>query len=160
MARAITARNQGDNYQARWFWIQACRLFAAYPKVIRVVYEASNVKSFDDVVVYFSNEMTDDEGHPLTAEYFQVKFHVTSSGALTWESLMNPSFINASAVSLLQRLKNAQVQHAPNGTEAHFVFYSPWPIHPNDPLASIHSQADGRLDWHRLEQGTTIKCQS
>ena len=53
MARAIAARNQGDDYQARWFWCQACRLFGTHTKVVRVAYEANNVKSFDDIVVYF-----------------------------------------------------------------------------------------------------------
>jgi hypothetical protein len=37
--------------------------------------------------------------------------------------------------------------------EAHFILYSPWQIHPDAPLAQIHSVADGRLDWERLAQG-------
>jgi len=152
MARAITARNQGDDYQARWFWCQACRLFGTHTKVVRVAYEANNVKSFDDIVVYFDG-MIDEEGNNLHAEYFQVKFHVTSAGALTWKSLIDPSFINATSVSLLQRLKYAQEKYAPNGTESHFILYSPWQIHPDDLLAGIRSETDGKLDWHRLSDG-------
>lgn len=152
MARAIAARTQGDDYQARWFWLQVCRLFGDRTNVVRVVYEADNVKSFDDVVVHFEG-MADEEGHPLFAEYYQVKFHVTSGGALTWEGMMDPAFINAQSVSLLQRLKNAQEKHAPTGTEAHFILFSPWDIHPDDLLAKVHSKCDGRLDWHRLSQG-------
>jgi hypothetical protein len=152
MARAIAARTQGDDYQARWFWLQVCRLFGDRTNVVRVVYEANNVKSFDDVVVHFEG-MTDEEGHPLFAEYYQVKFHVTSGGSLTWEGMMAPAFINAQSVSLLQRLKNAQRKHAPTGTEAHFILFSPWDIHPDDLLAKVHSKSDGRLDWHRLSQG-------
>lgn len=152
MARAIAARTQGDDYQARWFWLQVCRLFGDRTNVIRVVYEADNVKSFDDVVVHFEG-MMDEEGHPLFAEYYQVKFHITSGGALTWKSMMNPAFINAQSVSLLQRLKIAQEKHAPTGTEAHFILYSPWDIHPDDALAQVHSNNDGRLNWHKLSQG-------
>lgn len=152
MARAIAARNQGDDYQARWFWLQACRLFGDRTKVVSVVYEANNIKSFDDVAVYF-DAMVDDEGNSLLAEYYQVKFHVTSAGALTWKSMIDPAFINATSISFLQRLKNAQEKHAPKGTEAHFILHSPWAIHPDDPLAKIHSTSDGRLDWHRLAQG-------
>ena len=152
MARAIAARIQGDDYQARWFWLQVCRLFGERPKVVRVAYEANNVKSFDDVVAYCDG-INDIEGNPILAEYYQVKFHVTSAGAFTWEGMMDPGFINATSVSLLQRLKNAQEQHAPNGTEAHFILYSPWQVHPDDLLAQVHSQADGRLDWHRLAKG-------
>jgi len=152
MARAIAARIQGDDYQARWFWIQACRLFTPLTKVVKVAYEANGVKSFDDVVVYYDG-MVDDEGNALLAEYYQVKFHVTSAGAFTWQGMMDPTFINAASVSILQRLQNAQQRFAPNGTEAHFILYSPWQIHPDDLLAEIHSVADGRLDWHRLVQG-------
>ncbi len=152
MAKAIAARSQGDDYQARWFWIQICHLFTPSTKVVKVAYEANGVKSFDDVVVYYEN-MVDKTGSPLLAEYYQVKFHVTSAGAFTWEGMMNPAFINARSVSILQRLKNAQQQFAPNGTEAHFILYSPWQIHPDDPLAEVHSLVDGKLDWHRLAQG-------
>lgn len=152
MAKAIAARNQGDDYQARWFWLQACRLFSDRTRVVRVAYEVNNIRSFDDVAVYFDG-MTDEEGNPLLAEYYQVKFHVTSAGALTWESMIDPTFINATSVSLLQRLKNAQEEHAPSGTEAHFILYSPWDIHPDDSLATVHSKNDGRLDWHRLAEG-------
>jgi hypothetical protein len=153
MARgAIAARIQGDDYQARWLWFHICRLFSERTKVVRVGYEANNIKSFDDVVVYYQG-MQDDEGNPLNAEYYQVKFHVTSAGAFTYEGMMNPSFINATTVSILQRLKNAQAQYAPHGTEAHFILYSPWHIHPSDLLAKIHSNTDGRLDWHRLVEG-------
>jgi SMODS-associated and fused to various effectors sensor domain len=154
MARgAIAARIQGDDYQARWFWFQVCRLFSECPKVVRVGYEANNIKSFDDVVVYYQ-DMEDDEGNPLNAEYYQVKFHVTSAGAFTWEGMMDPSFINATSVSILQRLKNAQAEYAPKGTEAHFILYSPWQVHPDDLLAKVHSQTDGRLDWYRLAEGS------
>jgi hypothetical protein len=152
MVRAIAARIQGDDYQARWFWIQACRLFTPLTKVVKVAYEFHGVKSFDDVVVYYEGRM-DDEGNSLLAEYYQVKFHVTSAGAFTWQGMMDPGFINASSISILQRLKNAQQQFAPYGMEAHFILYSPWQIHPDDPLAQIHSVADGRLDWERLARG-------
>ncbi|MGI0493061.1 SAVED domain-containing protein [Alkalinema pantanalense CENA528] len=152
MARAIAARNQGDDYQARWFWLQVCRLFHSHTKVTRVVYEDDSAKSFDDVVVYF-NGMRDSEGNSVQAEYYQVKFHVTSNGALTCQSLLDPDFINATSISLLQRLKAAQEQHAPSGTEAHFILYTPWVIHPDDLLAGVHSLGDGRLDWSRLAKG-------
>jgi tetratricopeptide (TPR) repeat protein len=121
-------------------------------KVVRVGYEDSTIKSFDDIVVHYEGRM-DDDGNPLLAEYYQVKFHVTSGGAVTWESLMDASFINADSVSFLQRLKNAQKQFAPNGTESHFILYSSWHIHPEDPLAEIHSSRNGSLDWHRLAKG-------
>ena len=53
MAQAIVARNQGDEYQARWFWMNVCRLFEDRTKVFRVTYEQHNIKSFDDIAVSY-----------------------------------------------------------------------------------------------------------
>lgn len=153
MARAVVARMQGDDYQARWFWIHACRLFEDRSKVIRVAYEKENIKSFDDVAVIYGDGMYDEDGNPLSADYYQVKFHVTTAGASTWKVLMNPGFVNASSVSILQRLKNAQQQYAPHGLGCRFFLYTPWPVHPDDPLARVHSQTDGRIIWSKLAEG-------
>jgi len=153
MAQAIVPRMQGDEYQARWFWINVCRMFEDRSKVIRVTYEQENVKSFDDLAVFYQDGMQDEQGNRLIADYTQVKFHVTAAGAITWKGLMEPAFINAASVSLLQRLKNAQEQYAPDGLGARFYLYTPWSIHPDDLLASIWSQTDGRLLWPKLAVG-------
>lgn len=153
-AKAIAARTWGDDYQARWFWIQVCRLFRDRTKVIRVEYETSNVKSLDDVAVFYENHV-DEQGNSLHADYYQVKFHLTAAGAFTWKAMMNPDFINASSVSLLQRLKNAQQQLAPDGIGCRFILYSPWTVDPNDSLAKIYSQSDGRIIWTKLAEGGT-----
>jgi SMODS-associated and fused to various effectors sensor domain len=153
MAKAVAARMQGDDYQARWFWVQVCRLFEDRTKVIRVAYEKDNVKSFDDVAVFYRDGMFDEDGYPLSADYFQVKFHVTAAGAFTWQVMMDPAFVNASSISILQRLKNAQQQYAPGGRGCRFFLFSPWRVHPDDPLAAIHSQTDGRILWPKLADG-------
>jgi hypothetical protein len=153
MAKAITARMQGDDYQARWFWIQVCRLFADRSKVTRVAYEKDNVKSFDDVAVYYGDEMFDEEGYALSADYYQVKFHVAAAGAFTCEGMMDPAFINASTFSILHRLKNAQQCYAPDGVGCRFILYTPWSIHPDNPIAQIYSLTDGRIIWERLADG-------
>lgn len=152
MARAISARVKGDDFQARWCWIQICRLFEERSKVVRVEYEAANVKSFDDVVVYFNGQYYF-KGNSLFTEFYQLKFHVTDEGSLTWQNLMDPAFINAARVSILQRLRDAQRQFAPNGTEAHFIFLTSWQVHPDDGLAQVISKTDGSIDWHRLNAG-------
>lgn len=153
MSGVNVPRIQGDDYQARWFWMQACRLFYDRTKAVRVAYEQNNVKSFDDVVIYYNNSMQDDDGTRLEAEYYQVKFHVTAAGAITWQGMMDPAFINASTFSILQRLKDAQQQYAPNGSGCHFKLYTPWMVHPDDPLAEIFSRADGKLIFSKLEVG-------
>lgn len=154
MARQIVARQQGDDYQARWFWLQACALLDEFSKVERVVHEDVALKSFDDVAVYYLPGYTDEKGNPLNAKFYQVKFHVTSAGALTAESLCDPAFIGATTFSLLQRIKNAHDHCCSNGLNYRIVFYTPWSVHPNDELAKVHSMSDGGIRWNTLSGAT------
>src|SRR5919106_2112943 len=153
MAKAVVPRIQGDDYQARLFWIMACRLFEDCPKVTRVAFEKENIKSFDDIAVFYGEGMVDQEGQTLSADYYQVKFHVTAAGDITWKGMMDPAFINASSVSLLQRLKNAQRQYAPHGVGYRFTLYTPWFVRSDDPLAEVLSRTDGRIVWSKLADG-------
>jgi hypothetical protein len=153
MAKKIVARQQGDDYQARWFWLQACSLLDDFSWVERVVYEDVKLKSFDDVAVYYRSGYTDKKDIPLDAVFYQVKFHVTSAGALTAESLCNPAFIGAKTCSLLQRMKNAHDHCYTNSVKHRLVLYTPWSIHPDDPLAGIHSLSDGSIRWETLATG-------
>lgn len=153
MARAVAARMHGDDYQARVFWLNVCRLFEDRSKVDAVEIEAECVKSLDDVAVHYVTGMLDADGSALSADYFQVKFHVASDGALTWEALIDPAFINAASVSLLKRIHDAQRQYAPSGTGARFVVYSPWTTHPDNELARLVSQTDGHIRCDLLMEG-------
>jgi hypothetical protein len=153
MATQITARNQGDDYQARWFWLQACSLLDPSSHVERVCYEENNLRSLDDVVVYYRDGKKDKYGQPQKADFYQVKFHVTSGGAITAIALTEPSFIGATTHSLLQRLLNAYRKCQPDYVGYRFHLYTPWIVHPDDPLAGAHSQADGSIRWDKLSQG-------
>ena len=62
MSRAVAARAQGDVYQARFFWLQACRLFQPHAQVARVGYDVDGIKAFDDVVVDYEPPVHDDRG--------------------------------------------------------------------------------------------------
>lgn len=154
MAKAVAARMRGDEYQARVFWRQACGLFHEDTFMERVTYEEDSAKAFDDVGVFYRPGMVDEDGAPLTADHFQVKFHVRSNGALTATALITPAFINASSVSLLQRIKEAQQRLAPDGSGVRLIVYSPWPIDHHGALGEVHSLDDGRLIWQELSQGT------
>lgn len=151
MAKAVAARTFGDDYQTRVFWLQACRMFEDRSKVVAVEIEAANIKSLDDVVVYYSGMFEGEDS--INADYYQVKFHMASNGAFTWRGMMDPAFINATSVSLLQRIRNAQVQYAPTGTGARFYVYSPWAVHPDDLLAELISMTDGHILWDVLAKG-------
>ena len=153
MARQIVARQQGDDYQARWFWLMACALLDDLSKVERVVHEDDALKSFDDVAVYYRSGYINNQGLPLNADFYQVKFHVTSNGALTAESFCDPAFIGATTVSLLQRIKNAYDHCCDKGINHRLFLYTPWPVHPDDHLAVVHSLSDGSIRWDTLANG-------
>jgi hypothetical protein len=154
MSNAVVPRMQGDDYQARFFWIQACRLFEAHSKVACVAYELDTVKYFDDVAVFYGPLIPDERGDLIRADYYQVKFHVSHAGAFTWEALMDPRFIGASSMSLLQRLHAAQELLAPDGRGCRFHLVAPWPAHPDDPLSRIISNQGGELRQRVLFDGS------
>lgn len=157
MANAVIARNQGDEYQARYFWVEACRLFQSYSKVERVAYEFDEARAFDDVVVFYSEPIGDERGHKITADYYQIKYHLSHNGAFSCDSLIDPAFINANSVSLLQRLHNAQQLLAPEGRGCRFTVLSPWIIQPDDPLAELISNNRGQLRLDKLYDGTGLR---
>ena len=145
MAGAVNAIQNGFDYQAVWFWIQASRLFQPSSKVYKVVFEANQCKAFDDVVVYYQQEVVDERNNPCKADYYQVKFHVDHSNMLRWKALIDPGFINAEKFSLLQKLQLAQKQYAPNGLGARFYLITNWFIDPNDFLAELVSNDGGEI---------------
>lgn len=154
MANAVIPRQQGDDYQARFFWLQACRLFQPHSKVARVGYELDKVKSFDDVVVTYTAPVCAERGEMTKVDYHQVKFHVAQAGAFKCEALTSPQFIGATKFSLLQKLRAAQLVYAPDGNGCRFIIVSPWIIHPDDPLAELVSNSGGEIRLEVLFDGT------
>jgi hypothetical protein len=145
---------QGDDYQARFFWLQACRLFQPHSKVIRVGYELDDVRFFDDVAAFYSEPLTDERGDLVRADYYQIKYHVDQVGAFTWKSLMDPKFVKAKS-SLLQGLQVTQSQLAPEGEGCRFYIVTPWQVHPDDELARLISNQGGELRLQVLFDGKT-----
>ncbi len=154
MARAVAARMQGDEYQAYFFWIQACRLFERHSRVSRVGYELELAKAFDDVLNWYWQAIPDERGDLVDSDYFQLKFHVDHASAFTWTALTDPRFIGATSVSLLQRLYAAQRQFAPDGSGARFYIVTPWSVHPDDALSELVSNQGGELRLHVLFDGS------
>lgn len=150
MANAVIARDQGGDYQARFFWLQACRLFQQHSKVARVAYELSTIKSFDDVVVSYREPLNFERGDLVSVDYFQVKFHVSQAGAFTYKALTDPKFINATKFSLLQKVHAAQKSLAPDGNGCRLIIVSPWIIHPDDQLAELVSNNGGQIRYQVL----------
>lgn len=154
MAKAVIPRMQGDDYQAGFFWLQACRLFEAHSIVSRVGYELEDVQFFDDVAAFYGESIPDERGDPVSADYYQIKFHVDQAGAFTWEDLMDPKFIKAKS-SLLQRLQVVEGQLAAEGKGCRLYVVAPWVVHPDDELARLISNQGGELRLQILFDGRT-----
>jgi hypothetical protein len=155
MANAINARIQGDDYQARIFWLMVTRLFGEETRVTRVGWEVDDVVGFDDIAVFYDGDHGDGIDPNVKVDFFQSKFHVTHERAFTAAALIEPSFIGATTQSLLQRLKDAQQKYAPTGVEARFTVIAPTTIDPSDPLAELVSCVDGSIRLDRLAEGQT-----
>lgn len=151
MANAVVPRLQGDDMQARFFWYKAADLFLD-DNIARVGYEIDGARAFDDVVVYYHRPPADLKG-PALADFYQVKFHVAHNDAFTWKALIDPAFIGAEKISLLERLRDAQRKHAPKGEEARFHIIAPWPVDANDELGELLSNVEGELRLDVLFRG-------
>ncbi len=156
--RAVSARQQGDTYQGRVFWLEACRLFQRHTKVTGVGYEIDDVPHFDDVAVVYSEPIRDAHGEMVSADYYQVKWHVDQGGALTCDALTDPSFIGSKSTSLLQRLHEAAKTTSGRNETARFNFMTTWSIPADDVLAKLVSGRDGELRLDVLfGQGTSAR---
>lgn len=153
MNKSINARDQGDDYQRLFFWYHALKMFYPHTGVEKVIYEADNVKSFDDVVVYYKEDKPclDCMHNSINIDFFQVKFHVTNDNAFTWDGLMDPKLINAKSVSIMERLRNAQEIYNKDGIR--FILVSPWTINPNDNLSKIISNRENEIRIDKLFDG-------
>lgn len=148
MAKSILATYGGNDYQARIFWYQACQAMYSDSKIEKVGFEVDDIKYFDDVVTIYRSPILSERNEPITADYWQVKFHVDANGVLTFRQLINPNFIKSKKTSILQRLQYVQQTLASTGSGTRFFFISPWQIQHSDPLAKLVSQSGGEI---RLE---------
>lgn len=152
MADAVTARWHGDNYQARIFWQNAFNLLDENSCVVEVTFEADGPKAFDDIVVKYDPPVARSGSERVSVEYHQVKWHVQSGGRFGFADFIDPEFIGATAVSLLERLRQAR-ETAPSSSQ--FAFITTYRIKDGDPLAGLVSGTDKSILIERLFDGTT-----
>jgi hypothetical protein len=142
MARNVVARQDGDSYQASFFWLKACGLAQSYTQVKKVAWEMDGTYGFDDVVVFYEPAITE-AGSPVDGDYYQVKFHVDHDRGFTWAALTEPEFIGAKQESLLQRLyKNYQADTAAFGRRRYYIVNT-WGIDHRDDLKNLLSNTGG-----------------
>ncbi|HEX7949007.1 MAG TPA: SAVED domain-containing protein [Candidatus Limnocylindrales bacterium] len=151
MTGAIRARQLGDEYQHRYFWIEACRLYTGPRNVARVGIEVPLLRAFDDVVTTYRAPILDAHGRAtVVADHHQLKFHLRRRRRITGADLIDPAFINAERVSLLERAHEAVA--GPNGDGRRLVLVTPWDVAENDPLADL-VERDGAIDLDELFKG-------
>ena len=108
MAKSIAARRDGDEYQARVFWLKLLELRTG-DYVESVTLESDEVSFVDDVVVSYCEPIVErPTGKRVVRDLFQCKYHMTQSNAFTHENLIDPAFINCKN-SMLKRLYDAYV---------------------------------------------------
>lgn len=155
MAQQIVARRQGDDFQARLFWLRAASLLDPTSPVMKVAYE-KGPRGFDDIVIDYDPAAAppDHEGRPILKKYIQCKWHVTG-GTFGYLDLADHKFINAQRFSFLQRAHQAQMQYAPEGAGCRFELITNWRINPGDPLLSLVTNQSDAIHLGRLFEGTT-----
>jgi len=114
MGNAIAARTEGDNYQALVFWKYVNLMLRESSDIGSIGYEDNSVKSFDDVVINYKNKQRFRDGF-VSTDYIQVKFHMRQSDFFTFDNLLDPAFINASANSLMDNIVVYQKKYDKNG---------------------------------------------
>jgi hypothetical protein len=150
MTQAVTAHRDGETFQARLFWLHAARLLDSESPIVRVGFE-TGPKGFDDIWVEYdpTRSALDQYGDPLRREHLQCKWHVTPS-SYGYAHLLAPEFINANARSLLQRARDAQLAHAPDGVGIRFKLVTNWRIALADPLREMIGSRSGAIRLNRL----------
>lgn len=158
MTQAVSVRREGDIFQARMFWLKAARMLAPDCPIIKVGFE-QGPKSFDDIWVEYDPArcLQDQEGRPLLREHIQCKWHVTPD-TYGYAHLLDPEFINAEKHSFLQKARQAQVDHAPDGIGSRFRLLTNWRV--ADPLRKLIIQRSSTLSIDRLFATKTARSET
>lgn len=154
MSNAVEPRWHGDNYQSRFFWIHAASLLdPERPEVVEVTFEADGPKAFDDVIVRYEPGRPSATGPGrVTVDYHQIKWHADRSGRFGYADLIEPAFIGAEKVSILERLMQAKAD-APEGAAFHLITTDK--VRDDDLLGKLISPIDGSLRLQVLREGKT-----
>jgi hypothetical protein len=149
----VGARTEGDVYQGLFFWRQAADLLRPNSLVERVILEHDDAEGVDDVAVFYRQPGVNAGGWQVSADYFQLKYHVDNRDAYSADALIDPSFINAKT-SLLQRFHKAYA-HLSKQERVPFRLHlaSNWRWKDDDKIASLLREFDGELPPKFFEDG-------
>ncbi len=152
MAQANNARHAGDIYQGRVFWLNAANLLKTHDPIVEVAWE-TGPKGLDDVRVNYGPPKRSSNG-PIERDFIQCKWHV-GAGEFGYQQLTDPTFVNASKYSWLQRAYNAYcTENSPN---VRFTLQTNWRVDAMDPLFELKRSESNELDLKKLFTGKTAK---
>lgn len=152
MGKPIDAINAGLTYQNLYFWSFASELLHHGTNIKEVSYEDDRVKSIDDVVVEYIEPIKGDYSidDEIIMDFYQVKYHVRNSKQIALLDLIEPSFINASTHSFLNRVHAALKQ---GYNKARFHLVTPWNIQKGDLLEALLDNQHNKLNLIALFDG-------
>lgn len=148
----VGARTEGDVFQGLFFWRQAADLLRPTSRVERVVLEHDAADGVDDVAVFYRKPGINAGGWMVSADYFQLKYHVDNRNSYSADALIDPAFINAKS-SLLQRFHSAYTKLASEHADFRLHLASNWRWKDDDKLAQLLREYDGELPRKFFDDG-------
>lgn len=160
MANSVAAIYLGLEYQATLAWIYICDMLSDFTCIEKILFEATDIKTFDDIVACYSlskPRKSKETNRTICFDYYQIKYHTTFDGAISFSALMDPAFIGAKTDSILQKLTKAVRKLGKDAIKYRFTISMPWIIDPDDLLSVVLSTKDNEIVIDRLFDGTTNK---
>ena len=88
----VAALSEGLTYQGLIFWQYAFKMLVIDNEIAGVTYEDPQASPCDDVVVYYSKTLQEDNLCCYDVDYIQCKFKVDDSKAIKFLDLMDPTY--------------------------------------------------------------------
>lgn len=150
MAPSVIPILLGEDYQHRYFWIQAARLFMEDDPAEVVYVEHPIIQAFDDVVAVNRVPLYSHDSRLIEVDHYQLKYHVDGRAAIRALDLSTPSFIGATTHSLLDK---AYAATKDGDIPRRLTLVTAWRLDPDDPLRSLVSNNDGEIVANKLFVG-------
>ena len=88
----VAALSEGLTYQGLIFWQYAFKMLVTDNEIACVTYEEQKTSPCDDVVVYYTKTLQEENLSCYDVEYIQCKFRVDDSKAIKFLDLMDPAY--------------------------------------------------------------------
>lgn len=88
----VAALSEGLTYQGLIFWQYAFKMLVTDNEIACVTYEEQKTSPCDDVVVYYTKTLQEENLSCYDVEYIQCKFKVDDSKAIKFLDLMDPAY--------------------------------------------------------------------